>query len=74
MVKPRIQTGVSRIAVACCGEIRMGGQRITEESKLHINAKELLAAFPVIHYFAAKRQQATLSIHLVNRAAVAYIN
>ena len=56
------------------GEIRMGGQWITEESKLHINAKELLAAFLAIHYFAAKRQQATLSIHLVNRAAVAYIN
>ena len=47
---------------------------MTEESKLHINAKELLAAFLAVNYFAAKRQQATLSIHLVNQAVVAYIN
>ena len=46
---------------------------MTEESKLHINAKELLAAFLVVNYFTAKRQKATLFIHLVNRAAVAYI-
>lgn len=44
-----------------------------EESALHINAKELLAAFMAIQTFV-KQLQLTIHIKIDNMSAVAYIN
>jgi hypothetical protein len=56
----------------CQGQ-NTGGVWSKEESALHINAKELLAAFLAIQTFV-KQQQLTIHIKIDNMSAVTYIN
>lgn len=60
-----------RLGETCQGQ-NTGGVWSKEESALHINAKELLAAFLAIQTFV--KQQLTIHINIDNMAAVTYIN
>lgn len=53
---------------------RTGGRWTAEESKLHINAKELLAAFLALRTFARHRQRIHVHLKIDNATAVYYIN
>jgi len=57
----------------CQGQ-NTGGVWSKEESALHINAKELLAAFLAIQTFVKQQLQFTIHIKIDNMSAVAYIN
>ena len=62
-----------RLGATCQGQIT-GGVWSKEESALHINAKELLAAFMAIQTFVKHQLQLTIHIKIDNMSAVAYIN
>lgn len=59
---------------AQCSGIRTGGRWLSQERALHINAKELLAAFLALKCFAVNQRRATVCLQMDNRAAVAYVN
>ena len=57
-----------------CGETRTGGRWLPKERQMHINAKELQAAFLAVKCVARSLSRATICLKLDNRTAVAYIN
>ena len=60
--------------IANCNHSRTGGQWSTDESKLHINAKELLAAFYTLKSLCRNISHTHVQLQIDNTTAVAYIN
>ena len=59
---------------ACWNNQRTGGQWSFQESQLHINAKELLAAFLALQTFVGSRKGIHVLLKIDNMTAVYYIN
>ena len=59
---------------AICGSQRTGGQWSAMETSLHINAKELLAAFLALQTFARGLKDTHVCLRVDNTTAVYYIN
>lgn len=59
---------------AFCNNSRTGGQWSTQESRCHINVKELHAAFLGLQTFAASSTGVHIHLKIDNTTAVYYIN
>lgn len=59
---------------AVCQEIRTGGNWAVSELELHINAKELLAAFLGLKAFVRSKSHILVHLRMDNISAVAYVN
>ena len=59
---------------ACCNGLRTRGQWSRVESALHINGKELLAAFLAVQTFAKNKRVLHIRLKVDNMTAVYYIN
>ena len=59
---------------ACWKNQKMGGHWSFQESQLHINAKELLAAFLALQTFVGNRKEINVLLKINNMTAVHYIN
>ena len=59
---------------ACYNNQRTGGQWSHEETQLHINVKELLAAFLALQTFVGSRRGIHVHLKMDNTTAVFYVN
>ena len=59
---------------ACSNNLAMGGQWSTSETLLHINAKEVLAAFLALKTFARRRMGIHIRLKIHNSTAVYFVN
>ena len=59
---------------AVCDGVRTGGPWSPEESRLHINCQELLAAFLAVKCFAKGKTNVTIHLKMDSMSALTYIN
>ena len=59
---------------ARCGPLRTGGQWSLQEKNLHINGKEMLAAFLAVQTFVRDQKEIHVRLKVDNTTTVCYIN